>query len=408
MPGVGPRVGKLVTKAVGGERVVDLVWHLPSGLIDRRFAPTVAEAPAGAIATMTLRVERHRPPPTPRLPYKVICADDTGRLELVFFHANKAYLEEVLPTGATRVISGRVEHYGGRVQMTHPDHIGTVEDLARLQAVEPVYRLTAGLSPKTLNKAIATALARAPEPPEWLDPAYLRRQGWPAWHDALLAAHAPQAQAELSPETPARRRLAYDELLANQLALALVRARHRRLPGRSVRGDGRLVARVRAALPFTLTGSQEQALAEITADLAAQARMLRLLQGDVGSGKTVVALMTMLSAVEAGAQAAMMAPTEVLARQHAATLEPLAAAAGVRLGLLTGRDKGRARERTLAEIAAGAIDIVVGTHALFQKAVAFRDLAVAVIDEQHRFGVHQRLDLAGKGRGVDTRLQCTC
>ncbi|MFQ5955072.1 MAG: ATP-dependent DNA helicase RecG [Kiloniellales bacterium] len=401
VPGIGPRIAKLIAKLVGGDRVVDLIWHLPVGLIDRRFAPTVAEAPAGAIATMTLRVERHRPPPNPRLPYKVICADPTGRLELVFFHANRDYLERVLPVGETRVISGRVEHYGGRTQMTHPDHIGTVEDLGRLKAVEPVYRLTGGLSPKTLNKAIAGALERAPEPPEWLDPAYRRQQGWPAWRDALLTAHAPRAEADLSPETPARLRLAYDELLANQLALALVRARLRRLPGRSVRGDGRLVRRVCDALPFALTRSQERALGEFTADMAAEARMLRLLQGDVGSGKTVVAMLTMLSAVEAGAQAALMAPTEILARQHAATLQPLAEAAGVRLGLLAGRDKGRTRERTLAEIASGAIDIVVGTHALFQKAVAFHDLAVAVIDEQHRFGVHQRLDLAGKGRGVD-------
>ena len=402
LPGVGPRIAKLIAKVTGGERVVDLLWHTPVGLIDRRFAPPVAEAPAGAIATMTVRVEAHRPPPAPRVPYKVICADRTGRLELVFFHAKADYLLKALPIGETRVVSGRIEHFGGRVQMTHPDHIGTVEDLGRLRAVEPVYGLTAGLTLKTLNKAISAALERAPaKPPEWLDPDYRRQQGWVAWGDALAAAHAPQSESGLVPTTPARSRLAYDELLANQLALALVRARMRRLPGRRVVGDGRLRRPVVAALPFSLTGSQERAIDEIAADLAAPGRMLRLLQGDVGSGKTVVALMVMLIAVESGAQAALMAPTEILARQHFATLEPLAKAAGVRVAVITGRDKGKARESALAEVAAGAIDIVVGTHALFQKAVAFKDLAVAVIDEQHRFGVHQRLDLAAKGRGVD-------
>jgi ATP-dependent DNA helicase RecG len=401
LPGVGPRVARLIAKVGGGERLVDLLWHLPTGLIDRRFAPKVAMAPAGVIATITVQVEQHQPSRSPRSPYKVICRDDTGWLELVFFHPRVEYLQRALPEGTTRVVSGRVEHYAGRAQITHPDHIGPIEELDRLQAVEPVYRLTAGLSLKTVNKAVRAVLERLPELPEWLDPAYRRRHAWPAWRGALTAAHAPETEAELSPTAPARARLAYDELLANQLALALVRARMRQLPGRSWRGDGRLRRLARGALPFALTGSQEQALAEIAADMAAERRMLRLLQGDVGSGKTVVALMSMLTAVEAGAQAALMAPTEILARQHFATLEPWARAAGVRVGLLTGRDKGKARERMLAEAAAGALDILVGTHALFQKAVAFKNLAVAVVDEQHRFGVHQRLDLAAKGRGAD-------
>jgi ATP-dependent DNA helicase RecG len=401
LPGVGPRVAKSIAKVTGGERIVDLLWHLPSGLIDRRFAPKVALAPAGAIATITVQVEDHQPPRSPRSPYKVICRDDTGWLELVFFHPRVEYLMRNLPVGETRVVSGRVEHYAGRVQITHPDHIGRLQELDRLQAVEPVYRLTAGLALKTVNKAVRAALDRAPSLPEWLDPAYCRRQAWPDWRRAILAAHAPEAEADLSPVAPARARLAYDELLANQLALALVRARMRERPGRSLHGDGRLRRLVGTALPFALTASQRQALAEIAADLAAERRMLRLLQGDVGSGKTVVALLAMLVAVEVGAQAALMAPTEILARQHLATLEPLARAAGVRVGLLTGRDKGKARERVLAQAASGEIEILVGTHALFQKAVAFNDLAIAVVDEQHRFGVHQRLDLAAKGRGVD-------
>ena len=403
LPGVGPRIGKLIEK-VAGPHLVDLCWHLPSALIDRRFAPKIADAPEGAIVTITLRVEQHLPPPAPRVPYKVRCSDETGALYLVFFHAHEDYLRKALPPGETRVVSGKLERFGRQIQITHPDHIGTLEEVADVQMVEPVYPLTSGLTLKPLGKASHEALARAPELPEWLDEPFRTRQGWAPWRASLRAAHAPQAQEDLLPASPARARLAYDELLANQLALALMRQHVRHLPGRRIEGDGRLRDRVRGALPYALTGAQERAIDEIAAEMASAARMLRLLQGDVGSGKTVVALMAMLLAVEDGAQAALMAPTEVLARQHHGTLAPLAEAAGIRLALLTGRDKGKARERILEDLGEGRIDILVGTHALFQQDVAFHDLALAVIDEQHRFGVHQRLDLSAKGGGVHVLL----
>ena len=399
LPGVGPRLGKLVAK-VAGPRVADLLWHLPTGLIDRRFAPKVAQAPSGRIATITVRVEAHLPPRAPRLPYKVRCADDTGILHLVFFHAREDYLRKVLPEGETLVVSGRVEGFGGEVQMVHPDHIAPLAEIASLQTVEPVHRLTEGLTLKPLAKAVREALGRATDLDEWLDPEFLRRQGWRSWRAALAAAHAPTDESGLEPTDADRSRLAYDELLANQLALALVRAHQKRQPGRSLRGDGQLRERVAAALPYRLTGSQHRAIEEIAADMAEPSRMLRLLQGDVGSGKTVVALFAMLLAVEAGTQAALMAPTEILVRQHHAVLAPLADAAGLRIGLLTGRDKGKARDAVLAGFAAGELAMAVGTHALFQKGVEFRDLGLAVIDEQHRFGVHQRLTLGAKGRDV--------
>jgi ATP-dependent DNA helicase RecG len=400
LPGIGPRLGKLVA-AVAGPKLVDLLWHLPSGLIDRRYAPTIAAARPGAIATMTVTVEKHRKPPNKRLPYKVICSDGTGRLTLVFFHAHEDYLMKALPEGETRVVSGKVDIFNNEIQITHPDHIGTLDELAKLQTIEPVYPLTAGLTLKVLAKAVRAALDQAPDLPEWLDPAFFKRQGWTPWRQALLDAHAPQDESALTPTAPPRSRLAYDELLANQLALALVRRVLRRRKGRAIKGDGRLRAKAQAALPYTLTHSQETAVTEILADMASESRMLRLLQGDVGSGKTVVALLAMLNAVEAGAQAVLMAPTEILARQHFATLEPLAKAAGVSIALLTGRDKGRARDAILEGLQSGAIALAVGTHALYEEDVAFRDLGLAVIDEQHRFGVHQRLTLARKGQAVD-------
>ncbi len=400
LKGVGPRFAKLIEK-LAGPLVVDLLWHLPSGLIDRSFTPKIAEAPAGMVATLTVRVDGHAPPLMPRHPYKVRCTDETGVLELVFFRAHADYLQKQLPVGQTVVVSGKVDRFHDTPQISHPDYIGPLESGAGIDKVEPVYPMTAGLAAKTLRKAIHAALDALPELPEWLDGPYQRREGWPDWRTALAAVHRPEDQAGLDPATRERQRLAYDELLANQLALALVRLSQRRQPGRAVKGDGDLRARVLAALPYRLTACQEGALEEIYQDMAAERRMLRLLQGDVGSGKTIVALMAMLNAVEAGHQAALMAPTELLARQHHQSLGELAAAAGLEVALLTGRDKGKARAALLDGLATGTTRLLVGTHALFQEDVAFADLGLAVIDEQHRFGVHQRLQLSAKSRAVD-------
>ena len=400
LPGVGPRT-RPAYERLAGPLVVHLLWHLPSGLIDRRHAPKVADAEAGTTATLTVRVDHHQPAPDRRRPARVHCSDETGTLTLVFFHAKGDWLRQKLPEGTVRVVSGRVERYGSELQMAHPDHIATLEERERVQTVEPIYPLTAGVTLKPMTRAVRGALKRAPALPEWIEPRLAAARRWPAWNQALAAAHAPENASDLEPDTPARARLAYDELLANQLALALMRRSARGGRGRAIAGDGRLRAKIEAALPFRLTGSQRRAADEIAEDLARERRMLRLLQGDVGSGKTVVALLAMLVAVESGAQAALMAPTELLANQHAATLGSLLEGSGVALALLTARDKGRAREKTLAALAAGEIDILVGTHALFQKGVDFKDLALAVVDEQHRFGVHQRMLLARKGPAAD-------
>jgi len=400
LPGIGPRTVKLFA-ALAGERVLDLCWHLPSGLIDRRYAPSIAGAEAGRICTLTVRIAEHRPGRTTRQPYRILVEDDSGAMELVFFHGKPDYLMRSYPPGQTRIVSGRVELYDGHLQMTHPDHVGLPSEAEAIMRVEPTYPLTAGLTQRMVAKAVGAALERLPTLPEWAEPNLVAREGWQPWKESLLAAHHPHEAADLEPLSPARRRLAYDELLANQLALQLMRQTMKRARGRSLEGTGVLLARLRDALPFQLTGSQEQAIDEITKDMAGPERMLRLLQGDVGSGKTLVALAAMLTAVEAGTQAAMMAPTEILARQHHAKIAELAAATGLEPLLLTGRDKGKERERKLAEIESGRAKLIVGTHALFQESVVFQDLGCAVVDEQHRFGVHQRLSLSRKGAAVD-------
>ena len=403
LPGVGPRIAKLIEKVVG-PRLVDLYWHLPVQIVDRRYSPPLSSAPDGVIATVTITVDRHAPSPNKRLPYKVFCSNDTGELTLVFFHARADYLQRVLPEGETRVVSGRIQHYGDDLQITHPDHIGTAEELASLKAIEPVYGLTAGLTARPLVRAIRSALDEAPDLPEWLTPDFLAQQHWSNWRDSLQTVHAPESASDLDPKSPARERLAYDELLANQLALALVRESVRRGSGRAVAGDNSLREKAVANLPYSLTGAQETSLREIYEDMASPARMLRLLQGDVGSGKTIVAFLAMLNAVEAGAQAGLMAPTEILAQQHFEVLSPFCERLGVRIRLLTGREKGKNRDATFADLADGEINILVGTHAIFQEGVAFKDLAFAVIDEQHRFGVHQRLALTAKAAGGRANL----
>jgi ATP-dependent DNA helicase RecG len=400
LPGIGPRLGTLVERLVG-PLVVDLLWHLPFAVIDRRNAPKVAQARAGDVATLTVTVDEHVVPRSPRQPYRVWCSDETGRLCLTFFNGREDYLKKLLPPGEVRVVSGKIEIYQGEVQMTHPDHVVPLDQRDSILRVEPVYGLTTGLTQKPVQKAIAAAVERAPALPEWQDAAYLARQRWDGWKGALAQAHAPTGPDDLLPQHPARARLGFDELLASQLAIALVRHHNRSLAGRATKGDGRLQDRAIASLPFQLTASQQSAIAEIAADMGKPERMVRLLQGDVGSGKTLVAFLAMLSAVEAGAQAALMAPTELLARQHYATMAPLAEAAGVALALLTGRDGQRQKKATMEGLADGAIQLVVGTHALVQEDVAFADLALAVVDEQHRFGVHQRMALSSKSHAVD-------
>jgi ATP-dependent DNA helicase RecG len=400
LKGIGARMGDLIEK-LAGPHVVDLVWHLPSDVIDRRHAPKIADAEPDTIATMTVRVTKHYAPHNKRQPYKITVMDDTGAMSLVFFRGRADYLNKVLPENETRVISGKLERFGDGLQMTHPDHIVTEDEAETVRRVEPVYPLTAGVSLKVLGKAIRAAVDQAPDLPEWQDKALMAREKWPTWHQAITRVHAPEDLAEIDPNTLHRRRLAYDELLSNQLALAFVRQQMKRLKGQLLIGDNSLRDKVINALPFKMTNAQNFAISEIDGDLKSEYRMLRLLQGDVGSGKTVVALMTLLTAVEAGGQAAMMAPTEILARQHMESLSVLCEAAGIQPVLLTGRERGKSRDVILSQLATGAARLVIGTHALFQDDVEFKDLRVAVIDEQHRFGVHQRLTLASKGQAVD-------
>jgi ATP-dependent DNA helicase RecG len=390
--GIGPAVAKLIARAAGGERVIDLLFHMPESYLDRTARPTIRGARAGTVATLAVEVVRHERPAHSRQPWRIVVRDDTGTAELVFFRFTR---EAQMPPGAELVVSGKIDLFNGRVTIAHPEHLVSAAEASRIPMIEPVWPLTAGLWPRQVAAGIAQGLERLPELPEWHDAALMRREKWPSFREALRAVQMPESAA---PHKRIRARLAYDEFLAGQVALALVRGRVRARVGRALTGGTELRAKALERFGFAPTASQIKALTEIDADLCSDRRMLRLLQGDVGSGKTLVAALAMLRAVESGAQSALMAPTEVLAKQHHRTLSRVLP---VPVALLTGSVKGRKRSKLLRALKDGSLPMIVGTHALFQEAVEYKDLGLAVIDEQHRFGVTQRLLMGAKGEHTD-------
>ena len=400
LEGVGPKTAQAFA-ALGVGKPKDLLYLLPHAAIDRSRKPSIRDVVPPCTITVEVDVGGHVPPRQKGKPYRVMVRDAATEFQLVFFHARGDYLQKLLPTGQRRLISGKLEIFDSIAQIVHPDHVLRLDEAKDLPLWEPVYPLGAGLGQRALAKAAEGALARAPDLPEWIDGPLLAREGWPGWQAALRAAHAPEGAADLAMTAPARQRLAYDELFAHQLTLSLARSQLRRAKGQVTRGTGALQAKVLQSLPYAPTAAQTRAVGEIALDMESPLRMNRLLQGDVGAGKTLVGLLSLLIAVEAGGQGVMMAPTEILARQHYEGLAPLAAAAGVRLEILTGRDKGGERAAKLAALAQGQIGILVGTHAVFQKDVVFQDLRLAIVDEQHRFGVAQRMELGAKGEMAD-------
>ncbi|MBH5322796.1 ATP-dependent DNA helicase RecG [Aurantiacibacter sediminis] len=399
LDGVGPKLKKPLER-LGLARVRDVLYHLPERFVTRRAVKDLDEAGVGDQIVVPLTVVEHRSPRNPgRGPYRVLAQDVLGNICALTYFGRASYTaKKQLPVGETRWVAGRLDQFDQTLQIVHPDHVAEKSADAMGKMVEPIYRLAEGLTQPRIGGFVEQAIAKAPEMPEWIEPNTFEREGWPNWHDAIALAHKGE-------NGKARDRLAYDELFANALALMLVRQSNRARRGQALKGDGSL--RDRLELPFPLTGAQRRSIDEITGDMAQASPMLRLLQGDVGAGKTVVALEAMLAAVEAGAQAALLAPTELLARQHFETLRAMAKPTGVEVALLTGRDKGRARESILMGLLDGSIQIVVGTHAIFQDTVSYKNLGLVVIDEQHRFGVSQRLMLAQKGKVTPHTLAMT-
>ncbi|WP_455479992.1 ATP-dependent DNA helicase RecG [Bartonella sp. B23] len=409
LSGVTPKVYSLLAKVLNinptqrEPTLIDLLQLMPHSVIDRRIRSSIACAQEGVTTTLEIVIDQHQPPPAGhnRSPYRVIAYDSTGKINLVFFHAKPSWLKQQLPEGKEVIVSGKIERFNGQLSMVHPDHMTPNEQSNQFPFIEPIYPSTAGLSAKTLRQAIQNALDCIPLLPEWIEESVKKRQNFPSFSVALRRIHMPIDPDDLSLESTARKRLAYDELLTCQLALGLVRLKTKSLSGISRPTTKTYTKKLLKTLPFRLTNGQKKAIKDIEKDLASPEPMLRLLQGDVGAGKTVVALMASAQVAENSGQSALMAPTEVLARQHFATIVPLAKKIGLRTVLLTGREKGKVRTNILKEILSGKASIIIGTHALIQQSVTYNNLALAVIDEQHRFGVHQRLALTAKGHKPD-------
>lgn len=398
--GIGPRTAEAFQKMTI-EKPIDLAFTPPHNVIDRRPVRSIQDVAAPCVVTVEITVGLHTPNAIKGKPYRVTVEDAQTSFQLVFFHARADWLRKQLPIGQKRIISGKLEVFDGIAQMVHPDYIEPLGETQDIPEFEPVYPLTTGVSQKLMQKATGSVLAKIPSLPEWIDPSLKAKQNWPDWDTAVRQMHAPKALDDVAQNAPARERLAYDEFFVHQLTLAIARADMRQEKGAPTIGNGALKNKVLAQLPYKPTNAQLRSSQEIIDDMANPLRMNRLLQGDVGSGKTLVAFLALLTAVEAGGQGVMMAPTEILARQHLYGLQPLASEAGVVLEILTGRDKGSERRAKLAALKRGDIQILVGTHAVFQKDVAFCDLRLAIIDEQHRFGVRQRMELGAKGACVD-------
>lgn len=402
--GVNVARSRLLAKIAGGARVMDLLFCLPESVVDRRLRPSLAQLRADTIATVSGTVMDVRAPaPRTRQPWRATLSDNTGVLEIAFFSPWQA---KQAVTGAQLAVSGKVERFGERLCMTSPDYLLPARQIERIPLLDPVWPLTAGLFAGQVRQAMTAALALLPPNlPEWHDPALITQRNWPDFTTALTWMHRPDSIPDSqsgahwqAARTRAQARLACDELLADQLAMRIAQRASRSRPGRSLQGNGELQKQALAAFGHPLTPGQTHVLRQIEADMATPHRMSRLLQGDVGAGKTLVALLAMLRAVEAGAQAAIMAPTEILARQHAATFTRLSP---VPVAFLCSSVKGKARKQALADMADGTARLIVGTHALVQDSVTFADLGLAVVDEQHRFGVDQRLTLVEKGHNAD-------
>ena len=396
--GVGPKISKLI-ESLCGPHIVDVLFSLPSGVNYRPLYKNQFEIRIGQLGTIPFLVEKHIKPPKKSIPYKVQGSFNGVDFELVFFNYHAEYLSKKLCVGKTYYISGKIEKFVGKWGMLHPDYI--VNDLKDIPEYEAIYPLTAGLSGKVLSKSISYALSRLPDLPEWQDLPFMKKQGFQDWKRSILKAHNPQNSQDLSFDSAVRKRLAYDELLANQLALFLARSHHKRQKGIYFEKIKNYEEQVFKNLPFELTGAQCRVIQEIRNDLYSEDKMIRLLQGDVGSGKTVVALASLLMAVDSGYQGVIMAPTDILAQQHFLSFEKMLKGLDVSIAVLTGREKGKKREAILDKLKSGEVNILIGTHAVFTADVEYKNLGLVVIDEQHKFGVQQRLALTKKQKGVN-------
>ena len=383
--GIGPKNAKLIERLCG-KYLLDLILHRPIAYIDRRNSPKIKDLSNNSIVTLILKVDGHTPSFNKRMPYKITCSDDTGQLNIVYFNLRGPYLKKMFPIGSKKVVSGKVEEFNGIFQMTHPQHIADESNLDSVKKIECVYPLTAGISSKIIQKSINSSLAIIDDLPEWIPIDYLQKNNWTSWKKSIYEMHNPNELKE-DKEDIYLNRLVFDELLSQQLTVRLIKNKISKLKGNTIKPNGSLLEQLKSHLSFELTDDQNQAIKEISKDQSSPNKMLRLIQGDVGSGKTIVALHSMIQCAENSKKSILMAPTEILAEQHYNTIKFFAEKLRLSCALITASNKKNHNYES---------DILIGTHALFQDKVSIDNIGLIVIDEQHRFGVHQRILLNEK------------
>ena len=396
LKGVGPKLENIINK-LGIKLNVHFLWHFPYRIIEKKYYENIHDAPINQLVTLKIEVIKHYPSKFRRQPYRVSCLANETPIDIVYFNARHPVVRSVLPVKNIKMISGKLEFFKNKFQITHPSSIENISDIQLLREKEPVYSLTAGLNMKSFIKLSNQVLQSVPDLGEWINKTLIEKYKFTSWKDAVEKLHNPEIDDTYSEKNNYRRRLAFDELFAHQLAICIVRTIDNRKKSISFKSDGNFKNKLIKNLEFKLTNSQLKVLNEIQSDLFSNKQMIRLLQGDVGSGKTIVALISMLTVIESGYQVTLMAPTSILAYQHYENISKLINKLPIDIDILTGKDKGRKRLEKLEKIKSGDTKIIIGTHALIQEGVNFNKLGLSVIDEQHRFGVYQRMAFNYKG-----------
>ena len=394
--GVGPIISKKLSDK-GIENKIDLFLNLPTGAIDRRFCPKLDQLEVGVISTIFVRPVKYTIPRFRNLPNRVTCKDEYGSIDIIFFNSRESYIKQILPLNEEVVISGKVGFYKNKYQMTNPDYIQSIDREKDITKIMAKYSSVAGISPKTIQKIYKEEIEKLKDIGEWHSQDFLKKMAWPTWYDAIYNLHNPVNVSDVNKESKFYQRLAFDEIFSNFLIFSEIKKRIKKLIKVSKVIDEDNLLRIKKMLPFTLTESQQGALKEILTDISSERKMLRVLQGDVGSGKTAVAMIAAYLTVKSGYQVAFLCPTELLAKQHFLLFKKVLENENLNIQLLTSKIKGSEQVDTRFQLSQNKIDIVVGTHSLFQEKTTFNNLGLIVIDEQHKFGVQQRINLSLKG-----------
>ena len=394
LKGIGPKNAKVIERLCG-KYVIDLLFHKPSTYIDRRNSPKIIDLEEGKIATIIVTIDSHSPSFNKRMPYRINCTDNTGSVSIVYFNLRGPYLKKIFPVGRQKVISGKFEKFNDNFQITHPQHVVDIDNLDNVKKIECIYPLTSGLTSKTIQKSINSALINLDPLPEWIPDDKIRTNNWPNWNEAIKKIHNPINTSD-SVNSLFLERLVFDELLAQQLTIRLIKNKISHTQGIALERNNKFINQLEKKLDFSLTNDQLKTIDEISSDQSKPSKMLRLLQGDVGSGKTIVALFAMMQCLENEKRSILMAPTEILAEQHFNTIANIINSMNLTCSLITSSTKENHNFNA---------DILIGTHALFQEKVSFDNIGLVVIDEQHKFGVHQRILLNEKaGNDCDILL----